>query len=431
MAAMHMNRRRGKVSAGLVIAVIVIAGSQPVWATLARQDKSKSTSIGSNPVGAKSEYPRPIEGANRGDGSPLVLGAEKQIGDMHSPSDPTTTVHVLDWDGDGKAELVCSGNDVYSYEFIDALPDGTPIVDRGQRWGLMSRQAQRNEHDQGLTGYVLVAADFDGDESAEVLIGPRYYSRKPTVALPLAGGVPTNRAAGRIIRVEGSPDGVGSWKRGSVAAIDWDGDGRVDLAVVSDFKKKSGEYFTDPRTRVSPEDQRHRYEKNGRWIGVSATPVLRLYRNTSHNGQLVFSAMGKVELELPAHTVWVSVVNPHKPKAGLLLLTYYGPALPFSTRRIRRATKVGRRLLSYSRCTTSLSTGLRTLTSALGSLTCLSRVDSISSRVTVPSLPHGVVTMGRARMDARYTVHQRESSSVTHTSETAFSACPRLATGGI
>ena len=78
-----------------------------------------------------SNYPRPIEAGNDGDGSPLVLGDEQLIGDLHSPCDPTNVVHVFDCDGDNKLELVCSGNEIFSYKFIDTLPDGSPIVDRG------------------------------------------------------------------------------------------------------------------------------------------------------------------------------------------------------------------------------------------------------------------------------------------------------------
>ena len=47
-----------------------------------------------------SNYPRPIEAGNDGDGSPLVLGDEQLIGDLHSPCDPTNVVHVFDCDGD-------------------------------------------------------------------------------------------------------------------------------------------------------------------------------------------------------------------------------------------------------------------------------------------------------------------------------------------
>ena len=269
-----------------------------------------------------SEYPCPIEGANAGDGSPLVLGDESKVGDLHTPCDPTTTVHVLDWDGDGEPELVCSGNDIYSYRFIDALAGGTPIVDRGMRWGLMSRQAQRNENDQGLTGYVLVVADLDGDGSVEAVVGPRYYSRKPTVALSLAGGVPATRDVGSTIVVKGTPDQTASWKRGAVAAVDWDECGRVDLLVVSG--EAGGAYNVDPATGVSPEDQRDRYRRDGTWIGSLPRPVLHLYRNTSAEGQIKFTYVGKAGVEMPPHTMWACAVNPNDPNAGLLLLTYYG-----------------------------------------------------------------------------------------------------------
>lgn len=269
-----------------------------------------------------SGYPRPIEGANGGDGSSLVLGAEDAIGDLHAPCDPTTTVHVLDWDGDGEKELVCSGNDIFSYKFVDALPDGTPVVDRGLRWGLMSRSAQRDENDEGLTGVVLAAADFNGNGAVDVITGVRYYSRKPVVALSLAGGVTTEREAGMPVLVRGTDIGAESWSKGSVAAVDWNGDGRADLVVVSQGER--GRYHLDPATGVSPEDQRDRYHRDGRWVGEIALPTLHLYENTGANGEIEFTYAGKASVELPRHTMWVSVVDPTNPSAGLLLLTYYG-----------------------------------------------------------------------------------------------------------
>ena len=272
-----------------------------------------------------SVFPRPIEGGNRGDGSPLVLGDENAIGDLHAPCDPTTTVHVLDWDGDGAPELICSGNDIYVHRFVEALPDGTPLVDRGQRWGLMSRQAQRNENDQGLTGYIVAAADFDADGELEVMLAPRYYSHKPIVALPLSGGVPTSHAAGARIAIKGATDEVDFREKGTIAAIDWNGDGRVDLVQLSTESKDN--YYVDPATGVCPEDQRDRYSRDGRWIGPLPTPVLHLYYNTGADGSIKFTFAGKAGIELPPHTMYISVVNPKDPKAGLLLVTYYGRLL--------------------------------------------------------------------------------------------------------
>ena len=138
-------------------------------------------------------YPRPIEGGNLGDGSPLVLGDESVVGDLHAPCDPTSTVHVLDWDGDGEPELVTSGNDIFAHKFVDTLADGTPVVDRGRRWGTISRSAQRDENDEGLTGFLLTAADFNGDGAVEAIVGLRYYSHKPVVGRLRAARRPTAR----------------------------------------------------------------------------------------------------------------------------------------------------------------------------------------------------------------------------------------------
>ena len=269
-----------------------------------------------------SEYPCPIEGGNSGDGSPLVLGDAGVIGDLHMPCDPTTTVHVLDWDGDGEPELVGSGNDIFAHKFVDTLADGTPVVDRGRRWGTISRSAQRDENDEGLTGFVLAAADFNGNGAMEAIIGLRYYSHKPVVALSLAGGASTDREAGLPVHVHGTELDAKSWAKGSTAAVDWNGDGRPDLVVVSQGERNK--YHIDPTTGISPEDQRDRYHRDGRWIGEVSTPKLHLFENSGTGGGIEFAYRGTAGVDLPRHTMWASPVDPTNPNAGLLLCTYYG-----------------------------------------------------------------------------------------------------------
>ena len=137
------------------------------------------------------------------------------IGDLHAPCDPTSTIHVLDWDGDGEPELIASGNDIFAHKFVDTLADGTPVVDRGRRWGTISRSAQRDENDEGLTGFLLTASDFNCDGIIEAIIGLRYYSHKPVVALSLAGGAATDREAGLPVQVNGTGFEASSWAKGS------------------------------------------------------------------------------------------------------------------------------------------------------------------------------------------------------------------------
>ena len=268
-----------------------------------------------------SEFPRAIEGGNGGDGSPLVLGDESAIGDLFCAA---WRVHILDWDGDGERELVSSGGtgDIYSFKFVDSMPDGTPIVDRGSRWGLLSRRLHRNEKDLGLTGGIVAAGDFNGDGKTEVILAARGYSTKPTIVYSLKGGAPTTRDAENSVSVVGAPGSASPLGRGNVAVVDWNGDGRVNLVILSNEETES--YYGDPENKICPEDQRDRYYKDGRWIGQLGTRILELYRNTSSDGKIEFTYVGRAPVQMPPHAMHISAVEPNDPKAGLLILGYYG-----------------------------------------------------------------------------------------------------------
>ena len=213
-----------------------------------------------------SAFPRPIAGSNSGDGSPLVLGDESVVGDLFTGG---SQVQVLDWDGDGEREIVASGGngDIYSYKIIDAIADGTPIVDRGLQWGRVSRALHRNERDDGLVGNITVAADFDGDGRGEVILTPRGYSLKSTVAICIDDdGPPATRDEGRPVPIVGGPAGLG-FGRGNVAVVDWNADGTLDLVVLESGKDEMWAMHEDGTV---PEDQRDRYDKDGRYFSSHA-----------------------------------------------------------------------------------------------------------------------------------------------------------------
>ena len=263
-------------------------------------------------------FPRQIAAGNCGNGSPLVLGDESAIGDLFTGG---SSVCVVDWDGDGEREIVVTGGNgsIFSYKIIGAIPDGTPIVDRGMEWGNVSRAPHRNEWDQGLVGVVSVAADFDGDGQVEMILAPRGYSLKPTVAISLQGGPPATRDTGRPVDVRGCDADIG-FGRGGVAAVDWNADGVVDLVVL---ESEPGEMWAMSADGVVPEDQRDRYDKDGKWFSTYGESTLHLYRNTSTGGRIEFTYAGKVDIALPRHTQHIGAVNPSDPSAGLLLLNYY------------------------------------------------------------------------------------------------------------
>ena len=71
-------------------------------------------------------FPRPVEGGNSGDGSPLRLGDPHVFGDAFLVNG---NPHLIDWNGDGRLELVDSGGAVFAYGFEEPFADGTPVLD--------------------------------------------------------------------------------------------------------------------------------------------------------------------------------------------------------------------------------------------------------------------------------------------------------------
>ena len=264
-------------------------------------------------------FPHPIPASNAGDGSPLVLGDENVIGDLFAGG---SAVRVLDWDADGEPEVVCTGGNgnMYSYKIIGEIADGTPIVDRGLQWGEVSRALHRNERDKGLVGSIVVAADFDGDGQTEVILAPRGYSQKPVTAISVETGPPTTRDEGRPVTLKGR-EGDAGFGRGATVALDWNGDGVVDLVVL---ETEDGVMWAKSPEGIVPEDQRDRYDKDGKYFSEFGTASLHLYRNTSNGGDIEFTYAGRVDVDVPRHTFHISEVNPDDPTAGLLLLNYYG-----------------------------------------------------------------------------------------------------------
>ena len=265
-------------------------------------------------------YPKPIECGNSGAGAPLTLGDPESIGDLFLPAGAPI---LLDWDSDGKVEMVDSGHGIFSWRFVDTIADGTPLVDRGLRWGEMSRSHHHDENDAGLCSKIVVAGDFDGDGRPEIVVAPRAYSHAPVVVLSLAQGPPTGRSGGvelEIVDAEipAGSDAIEKWRGVEMAAFDWDGDGVLDIVA---GVPQSGQYWqVDPDTGRVAEDQRDRYHRDGRWKGEAGVYSLQLLRNTGDVGRPQFTYVGAVELPLPPPGGKLAPVDPFDPMAGVLIL---------------------------------------------------------------------------------------------------------------
>ena len=260
-------------------------------------------------------FPQAIEGGQSGDGSPLRLGDSSQLGDLFISNG---RIHLCDWDGDGEIELVDSGAALFAHRFTGAIADGTPIVGGGERLGEMSRSHQRDENDAGLCGGIKAIGDFDGDGHPELILAPRGYSQQPVVVVALKGGPPTHRSQGKPLVVTGDGGAI-DWAGAWLVALDWNGDGRVDL--VAAVHENQG-YWLPPGVDRVAEDQRDRYRGDGTWKGVIGRWSLHLLRNTSTSERCEFEYSGRVAAAVPGGPL--AAVDKAKPETGLLLLDYYG-----------------------------------------------------------------------------------------------------------
>ena len=264
------------------------------------------------------ELPTPIEGGNQGDGSPLRLGDPDAIGDLFLPSgDPL----VLDWDQDGQLEVVDSGSGLCVFRFVDRLVDGTPVVDRGMRWGAMSRSPHHDEDDFGICGRIVTFGDFDGDGVPEIVLAPRGYSKADVVLLRLVDGPPCDPSTGLPFSVVDTtlPEGeaIEKWRGVKMAPFDWDGDGRMDL--IAGVHQGEGYWDLDVFSGRVPEDQRDRYTLDGRWKGKPSGHSLQLLRNTGSPERPEFSYAGPIEIPHAPPGGRIAAVNAADPSAGLLV----------------------------------------------------------------------------------------------------------------
>ena len=259
-------------------------------------------------------FPCDIEAGNAGDGQPLTLGDPVSVGDGFLVNGE---VAVFDWDGDGQVELIDAGTALFTYRFAGEIADGTPKLDRGLRWGEMSRSHQRDEHDRGLCGRILAHGDFHGDGRTRIILGPRGYSRQPVVVLQQeAHGWPADRSAGTPLVVQGF-DISGC----PLVAFDWNGDGRLDLIAA---QRDTGDYYQLDEAGHVAEDQRDRYSADGVWRGRVGGWTLHLLRNDDSTEGLRFVHDGTVELAHAMPGGPMAPVDKTDPSAGLLLLGDYG-----------------------------------------------------------------------------------------------------------
>lgn len=150
-----------------------------------------------------------------GSGTRLKAGAQ----DMRV-KDPSAPV-VIDWDGDGKPDILVGDGGGYLTLFLNEGSSVTPMFGAGKRL-----QAGGKDLDAGGRGNASpVVVDWNEDGRKDLLIG----RSNGEIALFLNEGTNENPVFGKMIVLNNGKLDVGS--RASPDMADWNGDGKKDLIV--------------------------------------------------------------------------------------------------------------------------------------------------------------------------------------------------------
>ncbi len=178
---------------------------------------------------------------------------------------------AVDWDGDGRLDLVVGDTDGFVWLFRNTTDALSPVFAKGERLraGGAPIKVYGEEKEARLAGYARVdVADWNGDGRPDLFVADGrgwlwFYPNVGTRRRPVLG-------RGRRVMANGRP--IDGTARGSVLVRDWNGDGKLDVlfAMVGEGLSENPDW---PGRNPDPaQDRGFLYFRND---GTPTEPVLR------------------------------------------------------------------------------------------------------------------------------------------------------------
>jgi hypothetical protein len=179
-------------------------------------------------------------------------------------------VRAVDWDEDGKVDLLAGDTDGFVWLFRNTTGPLAPIFASPVRLTAGGRilRVYGEEPEARAAGYARVdVTDWNDDRRKDLLVADGrgwlfLFLNQGTNAAPVLG-------PGRRVRANGQP--IDGTSRGSVLVRDWDGDGRKDVIFAMVGEGPSATYDWPPRSGPRTTHRGLLYYRN---VGTSAAPEL-------------------------------------------------------------------------------------------------------------------------------------------------------------
>jgi hypothetical protein len=179
-------------------------------------------------------------------------------------------VRAVDWDDDGRVDLVVGDTDGFVWLFRNTTDALFPVFAPGERIRAAGQplKVYGEEPEARLAGYARVdVADWNGDGRKDLVVADGrgwvwLFLNEGTDARPVLG-------RGRRLAAEGRP--IDGTSRGSVLVRDWNGDGLPDLLFAMVGEGPTANPDWPPRNADARNDRGFLYYRN---VGTRTQPVL-------------------------------------------------------------------------------------------------------------------------------------------------------------
>jgi len=202
---------------------------------------------------------------------------------------------VVDWNNDGKKDLITGDRNGYIYVFLNTGTDAAPVFSGSSPYDAQKLRVNGSTFDSGYNSMLFIV-DWDNDGDLDVLCGDDAYGK---VRLLRNTGTRSAPAFTSVTYIKNGGGDLSVGYRSAPVVVDWNGDGKKDLLVGEVYGNVY--YFENKGTDAAPVfSGSSQLKANGTTLNVSwdARPAMADWNNDGTLDLIVGNGDGQVYVYL-------------------------------------------------------------------------------------------------------------------------------------